>query len=259
MGARTWTDEDLCRAVAVSDSWRHVSRALGLQSANAATLRILQRRAGRLMLDTSHFRRRRTWTDEDLCKAVQLSTTWTGVATALNLVGGGKTIGAIKGHALRLRLDTAHLQVPPPAQGNTAQYALLQLINLRAAAPSIAMAWFLLRGYRPSIPVEPCEYDLVIDCGGQMQRVQVKTVSQPTCRGVWEANISRSVRSSEGSQLAYDPDEIDLFFIVDGEMRIYLIPIVAVAGKVTISLKAYALYLVGTAESLVGSTDINGM
>jgi hypothetical protein len=259
MGSRTWTDEDLSRAVAESDSWRHVSMALGLQSVNATSLRILQRHAGRLMLDTSHFRRRRTWADEDLCKAVQSSTTWAGVATALNLVGGGKTIAAIKGHAQRLQLNTAHLQVRSPVQGDTVQYAAPELINLRVAAPSIAMAWFLLRGYRPSLPVEPCVYDLVIDRDGQMQRVQVKTVSQPTRRGDWEANIARSVRSSDGLHLAYDPDEIDSFFIIDGEMRMYLIPISAVAGRVMISLKAYGLYRVGTAESLVGSTDVNGM
>lgn len=259
MGSRTWTDEDLSRAVAESDSWRHVSRTLGLHSANSTTLRILRRHAGRLMLDTSHFRRRRTWADEDLREAVQSSTTWAGVATALNLVGGGKTIAAIKGHALRLQLNTAHLQISPAAQRKAAKYAPPQLENLRAAAPSIAMAWFLLRGYRPSIPVEPCVYDLVVECDGRMQRVQVKTVSRPTCRGVWEASISRSVRSSEGSQLMYDPDEIDLFFIVDGEMRMYLIPVATVAGKIVISLKAYAVYRIGTAESLVGSADINGM
>jgi hypothetical protein len=258
MGVRTWSDEDLSQAVAKSDSWRQVSKAVGLHTTNAVTLRTLQRHAGRLALDTSHFRRRRTWTDDELRGAVRSSTTWAGVATELNLVGGGKTISAIKGHAQRLRLDVTHLHGPPPVQGDVVQHIPPQVSNLRAAAPSIAMAWFLLRGCTPSIPVEPCAYDLAVDCGGRMQRVQVKTVSHLTQRGDWEASIARSARSMR-SRLVYDPDEIDLFFVVDGDMGLYLIPMAAVAGKMVISLKAYTSYRIGTARSFMEISDINGM
>jgi PD-(D/E)XK endonuclease len=230
-------------------------RALGLQSANAVALRILRRHAERLELDTSHFRPRRTWTDESLRTAVQSSTTWAGVATALGLVGGGKTIAAIKAHAQRLRLEIGHLSAPTLVQGDAVQYVAPDLSNLRTAAASIAMAWFLLRGCKASLPVEPCAYDVVADIGGQMKRVQVKTVTR-RARGGWEAPVARSARADRAYRVTYGIDEVDLFFIVDGEMTLYLIPIAAVAGKTVISLSAYTPYRVGTARNFL---EANGM
>jgi hypothetical protein len=53
--------------------------------------------------------------------------------------------------------------------------------------------------------------------------------------------------------LAYDPDEIDLFFIVDGDMTMYLIPSRAIAGRVGIILRTYAKYIVGNARGLVNA------
>lgn len=250
MGTRTWTDEDLLQAVAAEQSWRRVSMALGLQSANAAVLRILQKHAERLELDTSHFRGRRTWTDEDLQAAVESSATWAGVATALGLIGGGKTIAAIKGHAQRLRLDSGHLGVQPLVRADEVQYVAPELTNLRTAATSIAMTWFMLRGFKPSLPIEPCAYDLVVDVGGQMRRIQVKTVTR-RARGAWEAPVSRSPRIDRRYRVTYGPEEVDLFFIIDGDMSLYLIPITVVAGKCIISLSAYVGYQIGSARSLL--------
>jgi hypothetical protein len=52
--------------------------------------------------------------------------------------------------------------------------------------------------------------------------------------------------------VAYDPDEIDLFFIVDGDMTMYLIPSRAIAGRVGILLRTYKKYTVGSAQGLLG-------
>jgi hypothetical protein len=52
--------------------------------------------------------------------------------------------------------------------------------------------------------------------------------------------------------VAYDPDEIDLFFIVDGDMIMYLIPSRAIAGRVGILLRTYQKYTVGSAQGLLG-------
>ena len=38
---------------------------------------------------------------------------------------------------------------------------------------------------------------------------------------------------------AYDPDDIDYFFVIDRELNYYLIPIAAVGGLSSISLTAY--------------------
>ncbi len=58
--------------------------------------------------------------------------------------------------------------------------------------------------------------------------------------------------SKKGSLLAYDPDEIDLLFIVDGNMTMYLIPSRAIAGRVRILLRTYRKYVVGNAHGLLG-------
>jgi hypothetical protein len=57
------------------------------------------------------------------------------------------------------------------------------------------------------------------------------------------------------SRQPYDPDEIDLFFIIDGDLAIYLIPSRVVAGKTSINVGAYAAYRVGDASSLVASPE----
>jgi len=51
---RTWTDEDLARAVEASKSWRQVSVSLGLAH-GGNSYRMVQAAAQRLELDTSHF------------------------------------------------------------------------------------------------------------------------------------------------------------------------------------------------------------
>ncbi len=49
----------------------------------------------------------------------------------------------------------------------------------------------------------------------------------------------------------YDPDLIDLFFIVDGDLTMYLIPSRVIAGRVQILLSTYAAYVVGNAAGLM--------
>ncbi|HEY6496855.1 MAG TPA: hypothetical protein VIZ43_26560 [Trebonia sp.] len=56
---------------------------------------------------------------------------------------------------------------------------------------------------------------------------------------------------SVGQLQAYDPDEIDLFFILDGDMTMYLIPSRAIAGRVRILRRTYEKYVVGKARGLL--------
>jgi len=44
-----------------------------------------------------------------------------------------------------------------------------------------------------------------------------------------------------------------LFFIVDGDMTMYLIPSRAIAGRVRILLRTYQKYIVGNASGLLGA------
>ena len=92
-------------------------------------------------------------------------------------------------------------------------------------------------------------------------RVQVKTTTSAQKDG-WHVGVGHhpdTHSKKNGYVLAYSPDEIDLFFIVDGDMTIYLIPSRAIAGRVGILLRTYRKYMVGNARGLLeATTDVAG-
>ena len=51
----------------------------------------------------------------------------------------------------------------------------------------------------------------------------------------------------------YDPEIIELFFIVDGDLAIYVLPSRVIAGRVRILLRSYRKYIVGNAAGLIAS------
>lgn len=119
----------------------------------------------------------------------------------------------------------------------------------------IAASWFMLRGCAVSFPAAPTVYDLLAETPDSLMRVQVKsTTSSPKTEG-WLVGIGHhpdTHSKKKGYVLAYSPDEIDLFFIIDGDMAIYLIPSRTVAGRITILLRTYKKYIVGNARGLLG-------
>jgi hypothetical protein len=128
-----------------------------------------------------------------------------------------------------------------------------QLRFLRVAAGTLAATWFALRGCAVSFPTEPTRYDLLADTPQGIMRVQVKTTTC-THKGGWQVGVGHhpdTHSKKNGYVLAYSPDDIDLFFIVDGDMTIYLIPSTAIAGRVSILLRTYRKYIVGHARGLL--------
>lgn len=122
--------------------------------------------------------------------------------------------------------------------------------NLRAAAVGEAIAWFLQRGYVPSIPVEPTRYDLVVESDDGLKRIQVKSTTQKE-RGRWIVRIGRheygrSVPiNANGArrQTVYRPEEIDLFFVLTSLGEKYLIPLTATGGVRSLVLdRKFAAY-----------------
>jgi hypothetical protein len=65
-----------------------------------------------------------------------------------------------------------------------------------------------------------------------------------TCRrwqaGGWLVSLS----TTSGHLRTYDPDDIDEFFVIDGDLEFYLIPVAAVGGRYAIALSRYAAYRV---------------
>jgi PD-(D/E)XK endonuclease len=232
---RRYSDAQLVEAIRASHSWRGVLRALGLSATSAAAMRSVRAHADRLGLDYSHFTGQRRWTDRQLIAAIASATSWTQVADALGLAGGSST-ATVRGHAVRLGLDTAHL-APLRKPRSPAGLMLPQRVNLARAGSLMAAAWFELCGHSVSWPLEPCRYDLLVWMGTTAERIQVKTttVKQGTSWTVWISNTGKE-------RTTYDPDEIDHFFIIDGDFDYYLIPVAAVGGLTAIQLSAYRDY-----------------
>jgi hypothetical protein len=111
--------------------------------------------------------------------------------------------------------------------------------------------WFLLCGYNTSLPVEPTIYDLLVSMPDGIKRVQVKTT---TCKtDGWAVQVGRRPYSigNRARLVPYDPDLVDFFFILDGDLTMYVIPSRVIAGRVAILLHNYTEFVVGTAASFV--------
>jgi PD-(D/E)XK endonuclease len=247
-----WSDAQLKDAVAAATNWRDVMRALGLRDNSAGAIRIMKRHVGRLGLDTSHFRGKRSWSDAQLRRAVIDAQSWDELLTRLGLAprsGDGRI--RVKAHSMRLGLDLAHLENPVGTSTEPAEVKP-DLRYLRDAATSLAASWFSLCGFNVAIPLEPTLYDLLVSTPEGIKRVQVKTT---TCfsKDGWTVAVGRRPYSigNRERRLPYDPESIDWFFIVDGDLTIYLIPSRVIAGRVGILLHTYTKYIVGSAAGFM--------
>jgi len=152
---------------------------------------------------------------------------------------------------MRLRLDLRHLE-SSTANSPGLTDVKPDLRYLRDAATSIAASWFSLCGFNAAIPLEPAVYDLLVSMPTGIKRVQVKTT---TCfsKDGWTVVVGRRPYSIGNRErlVPYDPELIDWFFIVDGDLTIYLIPALVIAGRVNILLHSYTKYIVGSAAGLM--------
>jgi hypothetical protein len=212
----------------------------------------VRRHVERLGLDTSHFRGRRIWSDAQLRRAVIDSLSWDELLTTLGLApssGDGRI--RVKAHAIRLGLDLSHLENPIGKSPGPAE-AKPDLRYLRDAATSLAASWFSLCGLSVALPAEPTVYDLLVVMREGIKRVQVKTTTCYSKDG-WEVVVGRRPYSigNRERRIPYDPESIDWFFIVDGDLTIYIIPSRVIAGRVAILLHTYTKYVVGNAAGLM--------
>ena len=238
----------------------------GARAHSSGAIRMIRRRADELQLDHSHFRGKRRWSDQDLKLAIAESRSWRQVIDRLGLsTSSGHMQPHLKSHAIRLGLETEHLN-PVSHSGRQPSEAVPLFATsaadrrqLRTAAPVTAAAWFTMRSCVVSFPAEPALYDLLADTPEGLMRVQVKTTTNKHKNEGWMVGVGHhpDTHSKKGHILAYSPDEIDLFFIVDGDMTMYLIPSRAIAGRVRILLRTYAKYIVGSAAGLLaGATAV---
>jgi PD-(D/E)XK endonuclease len=243
---RTWSDSQLVSAVAVSRSWRGVMRELGLCVTSAGSIRVVKRHVSRLGLDTSHFSGQRRWSDAQLRRAVATAYSWSELLSELGLNGDADDRTRIKAHSARLGLDLNRLD-PPHRDVPSQQEFKPDLKHLRDAGTSIAAMWFLLCGYNTSLPMEPTIYDLLVSMPDGIKRVQVKTTTGNNNGRVVQVGRRPYSVGNRARLVPYDPDQIDLFFIVDGDLTMYLIPSRVIAGRVGILTGNYSEFIVGSA------------
>jgi hypothetical protein len=215
-------------------------------------MRVVRRHAARLGLDTSHFTGQRTWSDARLIQAAPQARSWNGLLTAIGVTAASPAYRTrIKAHAVRLGLDLSHLDedAREPIQQPNPTPALQ---NLRNAATMLAAFWFAFCGFGTAVPVEPAVYDLLVSVPDGIKRVQVKTTTYNSKSG-WQVAVGRRPYSAGNRErlVPYDPELIDWFFIVDGDLTMYLIPSQVIAGRVQILLRTYARYIVGSAAGLM--------
>ncbi len=110
---RSWTDEQLTRAVAVSKNLREVHDRLGLR---AGKYDVMREHIKRLGIDASHLprasegspRSARKFTDQELADAVVAQTSVHGVLRHLGYPLNGGMFRYVKAHMRRVGLDTSH-------------------------------------------------------------------------------------------------------------------------------------------------------
>jgi hypothetical protein len=226
-------------------------RELGLGVTSAGSIQAVKRHVTRLGLDTSHFTGQRRWSDAQLRRAVANAYSWHELLVELGLApGSADERTRVKAHAVRLGLDLSRLQAPDAPEASPPSPAL-DIKRLRDAGTTIAAMWFLLCGCNASIPVEPTIYDLLVSMPDGIKRVQVKTTTYNGKDG-WVVQVGRRPYSvgNRGLLAPYDPDALDFFFILDGDLTMYLIPSRVLAGRVMILLRNYSKYIVGDLGSL---------
>jgi len=234
-----YVEEDLRAAVAASTSWREVMRALGFRTTNGYTARRIKSEAEQAGMDTTHFQPRgprSTVTDTSLKAALADAHGWTDVFDALGLAYSTGNKDRARKRADMLGVPTDHLDAPAkPCIGEVPFDAEPTHEALRAAGSALAAGWFAARGYAVSLPVEPRPYDLVVEASSALHRVQVKTATGKDSSGEYICRIARVPRR-DGRKVAYTSEEIDFFFVVDGDFRCYIVPFREVATQTTVTV-----------------------
>ena len=111
-------------------------------------------------------------------------------------------------------------------------------------AVGIAISFYAMRGM-VSIPLEPCDYNLVYDNGKSLLKIKVISCSFKTKYGIYAA----SIRTSGGNQPStyvkkFDQSSSDYVFIVTSELDMYEIPSTSIESTRQISLNKYSEFKV---------------
>ena len=103
-----------------------------------------------------------------------------------------------------------------------------------------AIRWFGASGYLVLMPlIDAQPYDLVIDDGERLRRVQVKTTTYRFPYGVYVVSLAtRGGNQSFHTSKPFDPGLSDLLYVLTDDASRYLIPTGMIRSKTTVNLGA---------------------
>lgn len=116
----------------------------------------------------------------------------------------------------------------------------------------MAIALFCSKGWIVSIPLNDCQcYDLVVDAGEGLKKVQVRTTRykghRPSKAGDYVVQLQHMhTNRTKNEQRHFDNTTVDLLFVVTEDSRMYLIPAEEIDGKSSLQLgRKCDKYLIG--------------
>ncbi len=103
-----------------------------------------------------------------------------------------------------------------------------------------AMHWFASHGYAIALPlIDAQPYDLIVESGTGLERVQVKTTTQRTKAGVPVVQLcTNGGNQSFRTTKPFDPTSSDLLYVLTDSGERYLIPTSEIRAKTSLSLGA---------------------
>ena len=110
----------------------------------------------------------------------------------------------------------------------------------------MAIAYFTTNGYVVSIPLNDTQdYDLVVEKNNELKKVQVKSTGCLTKHGVYQLALKSCGGTKGKTYKTLIETKIDLLFILNEKLEMYLIPKSEIYNKSTLNLcERYKKYMV---------------
>lgn len=214
-------------------------RALGFTTSR--TGRVLKEVCDELDVDYTHFgpRARRVDLVEE---AVRSSSTWAEVTERLGFAPGSGSARATVRRQCRLNgIDVSGL-MSEACSSELIPSLVPRPERLRHAGPYLVAGTLTLAGVPVSLAPEGVAYDLIGDFPREgPRRIQVKTVTSGSHCNLSRKEYNALVHGGHRRAL-YTAEDIDYFACVTFDRGIYLIPIEAVEGKGSASLRRYEAF-----------------
>jgi hypothetical protein len=101
-----------------------------------------------------------------------------------------------------------------------------------------AIHWFGANGYSISLPlIDAQPYDLIVDDGDRLQRVQVKTTTYRSPYGIYVVSLAtRGGNQSFHTSKPFDPGAAELLYVLTDSDERYLIPTHRIRARGAVNL-----------------------